>query len=103
MFMSFFPFCYDRCLIVQSVKWTAKKKRRDLLEKGNVPQAQRVIGISRARTAAPTLNEKEEFYKQLAKGKTKPTVLSLIPEHNNAYVPRQPSANLPKATDRAFC
>jgi len=51
------------------------------------PKAQRVIGISGARTAAPTLNEKEEFYKQLPKGKTKPAVLSLIPEHNNAYVP----------------
>jgi len=51
------------------------------------PKAQRVIGISGARTAAPTLNKKEEFYKQLPKGKTKPAVLSLIPEHNNAYVP----------------
>lgn len=75
---------------------SAKKKRRDPLEKENVPQAQRVIHISRARTASPTLDEKEEFYKQLAKGKTKPAVLSLIPEHNNTYVPRQPSANLPK-------
>ncbi|XP_068686436.1 uncharacterized protein [Montipora foliosa] len=80
---------------------SAKNKRRDLLEKGNVPKAQRVIGISRARTAAPTLNEKE-FYKQLAKGKTKPAVLSLIPEHNNAYVPRRPSANLPKPLTELF-
>ena len=66
---------------------SAKKKRRDLSEKGIVPHAQRVIGISGARGVAPTLSEKEEFYKQLAKGKTKPAVLSLLPEHNNAYVP----------------
>lgn len=67
-----------------------------------MPQAQRVIGISGARVAAPTLNEKEEFYKQLAKGKTKPAVLSLIPEHNSAYVPRQPTANLPKPLTKLF-
>lgn len=66
---------------------SAKKKRRDLMEKGIVPYAQRVIGISGARAVAPTLSEKEEFYKRLAKGKTKPAVLSLLPEHNNAYVP----------------
>ena len=75
---------------------SAKKKRRDLLEKG------RVIGISGARAVAPTLSEKEELYKQLAKGKTKPAVLSLIPEHNNAYVPQQPTANLPKPLTTLF-
>ena len=81
---------------------SAKKKRRDLLEKGIVPHAQRVIGISGARAVAPTLSEKEEFYKQLAKGKTKPAVLSLLPEHNNAYVPQQPTANLPKPLTTLF-
>ena len=72
------------------------------MEKGIVPHAQRVIGISEARAAAPTLSEKEEFYRQLAKGKTKPAVLSLISEHNNAYVPRQPAANLPKPLTTLF-
>ena len=61
-----------------------------------MPHAQRVIGISGARAAAPTLSEKEESYKQLAKGKTKPAVLSLISEKNNFYVPRPPTANLLK-------
>ena len=65
------------------------------MEKGNLPQAQRVIGRGGARSATPTPEEKEEFYKQLAKGKTKPAVLSLIAQHNT-YVPRQPSDNLPK-------
>lgn len=62
---------------------SAKKKRTDLLEKGIVPHTQRVIGVSGARAVAPTLSEKKEFYEQLAKGKTKPAVLSLIPEHNS--------------------
>jgi len=46
--------------------------------------------------------QQQEFYKQLAKGKTKPAVLSLIQEHNNAYVPRQPSANLLKPLKELF-
>lgn len=66
------------------------------MEKGNLPQAQRVKGRGGARSAIPTPDEKEEFYKQLVKGKTKPAVLSLIAQHNNTYVPRQPSDNLPK-------
>ncbi|KAJ7374244.1 hypothetical protein OS493_007323 [Desmophyllum pertusum] len=75
---------------------SAKKKRTQLVERGIMPQAQRVIGTAGAAVATPTSKEKEDFYKLLAKGKQKPAVLSLISEQNTPFVPQQSSANLPK-------
>lgn len=81
---------------------SAKKKRTQLVERGIMPQAQRVIGTAGAAVATTTSKEKEDFYKLLAKGKTKPAVLSLISEQNTPFVPQQSSANLPKPLTELF-